>query len=531
MTSAQSRARRRLENLLTQEPRERFASVTTILRGLTRDTLLFSINGSHVQADFASGRFGEISQQPLSPAFEALARPLSIKVGSTIVVEIDAEARTKLRLAAFPSGVMALVCLEATDNTLVCAAIYESHAGGSLSADAITALQATARLANRASGDPAQGQDVNQMRNFYRKFSQSIHQCFWILDLDQSAVVAVSENFEDVWGAQRSILMSGGLTGFMSTVRPEDRDRVLADFHEHLESNFDLEFKILDRFNQTRWMRLRMTRFEDESATERRLALLIADDVTEKKQAEERERSQEAALVSRARALAVVDLASGVAHEINNPLTIIVGRAADLRRHLLTGAADVETQLQFIDKIQTTAIRISEIVRSLKSLARQNRGADFQTCDFTAMAREVADLSSELCKSRDVRLEIEPPPAHLAAEMNPTLVSQVILNLVNNALDAVDELAERWVKVDFSEDADSVYIGVTDSGSGIPIKIRSRIFDPFFTTKGPHQGTGLGLSLSMSIAAHHAGALRLDTLHAHTRFVLQIPKKQMKKAA
>ena len=110
--------------------------------------------------------------------------------------------------------------------------------------------------------------------------------------------------------------------------------------------------------------------------------------------------------------------------------------------------------------------------------------------------------------------------------MNSTLISQAILNLVNNALDAVSSLSDKWVSVDFVEDDDSVYIGVTDSGPGIPINIRSRIFDPFFTTKSPGKGTGLGLSLSMNIAAHHGGALRLDTLHKNTRFVLQLPKQK-----
>lgn len=497
--------------------------VSTFSRG--RDACVFSIGDGFIQVEKSSGRFEPFTSLP--KPFETLCHPLALKIGSAAVVEVDTDAREKLGLPHFPAGMLAVVVLQRSEHGLVCAAVFESRANGLLGPDEISAFQSVARL---VSGPAAPSREVTQTREFYRRFSHAIRQCFWIVDQDGARVLSVSDNFEEVWGASRSILTSGSLSGFMANVLPEDRDRVLSDFHTHLESEeFDLEFRVQDQQGEIRWMWLRMSRFEDETAD--RLLLMIADDITDKKQVEERERSQEVALVSKARALAVVDLASGVAHEINNPLTIIVGRAAELRRRILKGEATPENQIETIDKISNTALRIADIVKSLKSLARHDRGAGFQATAFAAIANEIADLSSERFKAHDVALEIVPPPDGLMAEINPTLISQAILNLANNALDAVSDLKERWVRVDFSDDDDSVYIGVTDSGSGIPIKIRSRIFDPFFTTKAPNKGTGLGLSLSMSIAAHHDGALRLDTLHAHTRFVLQIPKKQSIKAA
>jgi PAS domain S-box-containing protein len=522
-------------------PDAKIAQISSILSALTleKDSVIFTVTETFVQAELTTGRFNLLSHQPMSPAFESLCRPLSLKVGSAVVVEADQEARHKLGLTNFTDGTLAIVCLKQAGTVLTCAAIFESRQNGLLGPTAINALQSLARLVNiLPSRDVAPEvmpeimpdimSDVNRIRNFYRRFSQSIRQCFWIVDLESLRLLTVSENFEDVWGASRAILSQGSLSGFMANVLPEDRDRVLSDFHMHFETEFDLEFRILDQDGEIRWMWLRLSHFEEESAPSQRLVLMIADDITEKKQVEERVRSQEAALVSRARALAVVDLASGVAHEINNPLTIIVGRASDLRRRILKGEATQDIQLEAIDKIQATALRIADIVKSLKSLARQDRGAGFMAIDFASVARDVRDLSNERFKAQDVSLEIQAPPDLLMADMDPTLVSQVILNLINNAFDAVSDLKDKWVRVDFTEDTDSVYIGVTDSGSGIPIKNRSRIFDPFFTTKDPGKGTGLGLALSMSIAAHHEGALRLDTLHAHTRFVLQIPKKKAK---
>ncbi len=524
MSAWQLRSRKRLATVANDTPAiaSRFAPVFSILKPLTlgRDAMVFSVTGTFIQSELTSGRFDSSSRVPLSAAFEPLSRALSLKIGSAAVVEISDEARSRLKLPDFPDGSLALICLEATPQVLVCAAIFESRQNGSLSADAIQALQATARLGAGIQISTPPSTELAELRNFYRRFSQALRQCFWVSDLESGRVLTVSENFEDVWGAKRSILTTGP-TGFMANILPEDRDRVLSDFHTSLESELDLEFRVFAEdavADPIRWMRLRVTLFGDERL------LMIAEDISKKKKVEELERAREVSIVAQARALAVVDLASGVAHEINNPLTIIVGRASELKRRALAGPLDAGTMIEFTDKIQSTALRIADIVKSLKSLARQDRGQGFTSVSFATIASEVMDLSSERFRSQGVDLRIESPVRPLSADINSTLISQAILNLVNNALDAVSNLSDKWVSVDFTEDDDSVYIGITDSGAGIPINIRSRIFDPFFTTKSPGKGTGLGLSLSMNIAAHHDGALRLDTLHENTRFVLQLPK-------
>ena len=369
---------------------------------------------------------------------------------------------------------------------------------------------------------------VHETETFSSLLLHSIHQCYWLLDLDSRRVNRISENFETIWGAPMTILTHGGLSGFMTNVDPEDRDRILADFHNHLGERLDVEFRVVTQEGEKRWMWLRINPIQ-KSTGETHQLLFIATDVTDKKMEEERIRAKEAELVSRARALAVVDLASGVAHEINNPLTVIVGKCAELLRMIEKGQLDQAVVSETAERIQTTSIRISDIVKSLKALGRPNTTSVASSVSLERLAREVQDVASERFKVGGVRLEIETPPATMMADMNETLVSQLILNLVNNAYDAVQSFSEKWVKVEFSDDADSVYISVTDSGAGIPIKNRSRIFDPFFTTKPPGQGTGLGLSLATSIAAHHHGSIRLDTLSARTRFVFQLPKQSLVK--
>ncbi len=373
-------------------------------------------------------------------------------------------------------------------------------------------------------------EELSDLRSFYRHFSNSIKQCFWVLDLSTQRVLTVSENFESVWGASRSILTNGGLTGFMSSVSPDDKDRVLAEFHGKLGQELDTELRVIDQAGETRWLWLRGGPLTDEGGANR--MLLIADDVSEKKFEEEHVRQREVDLINRARALAVVDLASGVAHEINNPLTIIVGKAAEMKSKAKAGTLDAEATMAYAEKIQATSLRISDIVRSLKTLARQERADVFSSIPVSFVMNEVRDMCSERLRAAGIELQMpdEGIEESITLEMNATLVSQLILNLINNSFDAVQALETKWVRVEVADITDSVFFFVTDSGAGIPIKIRGRIFDPFFTTKGPDKGTGLGLSLSTSIAAHHHGTLRLDTMNSHTRFVLQLPKKHPKRS-
>lgn len=380
--------------------------------------------------------------------------------------------------------------------------------------------------------------EIAEVQQFYRQFSESIQQCFWVADIETGRPLIISDNFERVWGTKSNIL-SNGLTGFMMNVFPADRDRVLSDFYINLGKEFNSEFRVIGENNEVHWVWLRAFPTDDDLSLEKSTAakegqpqflakkiVLIADDITEKKVSEETLRSREADLVTRARMLAVSDLASGVAHEINNPLTVIVGKAAEIKR-LIDKPETVKTTIhELADKIQTTSIRISEIIKSLKSLSRNEKNVAIARTSLRKIFHEVRDLCGEKFKNSSTALDLSDLPEDLYAEMNSTMISQLILNLLNNAFDAVADMSERWVKVEYTENVDSVFIFVTDSGSGIPIKIRSRIFDPFFTTKEPGRGTGLGLSLAASIAAHHNGILRVDTMHPYTRFVLQLPKKQ-----
>jgi signal transduction histidine kinase len=103
-------------------------------------------------------------------------------------------------------------------------------------------------------------------------------------------------------------------------------------------------------------------------------------------------------------------------------------------------------------------------------------------------------------------------------------ISQILLNLLGNAYDAVEAAERRHVRITVDADAAQVHIAVTDSGPGIPAELRERIMEPFFTTKDVGRGTGLGLSLSRGLAELHGGDLALDATSVETRFILTLPR-------
>jgi C4-dicarboxylate-specific signal transduction histidine kinase len=145
----------------------------------------------------------------------------------------------------------------------------------------------------------------------------------------------------------------------------------------------------------------------------------------------------------------------------------------------------------------------------------------------------LSDIVSEtldLCHARfandDIKVYLAPLPPYWTVECRSSQISQVLLNLLNNAHDAILELKEKWIRVECADIGTAHTIRVTDSGTGIPPEVATKIMAPFFTTKPTGRGTGLGLSISSNILTDHGGWLIVDQEASNTSFVITIPKKQ-----
>jgi len=210
----------------------------------------------------------------------------------------------------------------------------------------------------------------------------------------------------------------------------------------------------------------------------------------------------QAQLIRAEKLSAVGELASGVAHEINNPLTTILGQS-----HLLLASGDVkEAARDRLNIIAEETSRAARIVQNLLMFARHYT-PERRPCSLADQVRRVLELKAYQLRQDDVeiRTEFKPCPPVYADEHQ---IQQVLLNLVQNAHQAMAKQAPPLILTVRVAPVDGgARIEVLDTGPGIPPDVLPKIFDPFFTTKPPGDGSGLGLSVSYGIISEHSGRL------------------------
>ena len=211
-------------------------------------------------------------------------------------------------------------------------------------------------------------------------------------------------------------------------------------------------------------------------------------------------RATQAQLVQSAKLAAIGELAANVAHEINNPMTSILGYAT----LMLEEGAEVASRTEYLKTIQSEALRIRETVRALLDFSRQR---DFTTerVDITQAVKDTLALIRRHAALSNIALEEKYDPDLPSVEVDVPQCKQVFLNLITNALDAMPNGGTLTVAA--ARDGEFVRIDFADTGAGIPAANFDKIFDPFFTTKPAIKGTGLGLSVSLGIIQSHGGTI------------------------
>lgn len=251
----------------------------------------------------------------------------------------------------------------------------------------------------------------------------------------------------------------------------------------------------------------------------------IGQDVGEKKRQEQLIKDQQARMISSAKLSSLGEMASGIAHEINNPLAIIKGKAYHILKKLEAGEVNNEFLIKEISKIEQNSLRIVKIIKGLRTFSRHGEGDPFQVVTFKSLLDDVLELCYERFKYQGVLLKTT---GDLSTDIlcQETQIAQVLLNLINNAYDAVSTMPDPWVEVNVYKGEEFIRISVTDSGHGITFEIAAKIMQPFFTTKEVGVGTGLGLSISKGIIEMHDGNFYLDHNCPNTRFVIELPIKK-----
>lgn len=274
------------------------------------------------------------------------------------------------------------------------------------------------------------------------------------------------------------------------------------------------------------WVDTTIVPFIDESTHKPYQYLAIRHDITALKEAQQIILEQQTKLVTASKLSALGEMAAAITHEINNPLGVILGRVEMLKNLINKNNTDQETLLRIVDTIEVTGKRIEKIVRSMRYYAHDNESEEFEFASVQEIIEQALDLCSDRFRNHSINLKLKIPKESIFIDCRPTQIFQVLLNLLNNAHDAIQNKENKWVELELINNQSDVRLIITDSGSGIPSNIQEKMFNPFFSTKEVQYGTGLGLSISSAIIKKHHGTLHFDDQHPFTRFVITLPKKQ-----
>ncbi|HEY8564487.1 MAG TPA: PAS domain-containing protein [Beijerinckiaceae bacterium] len=247
---------------------------------------------------------------------------------------------------------------------------------------------------------------------------------------------------------------------------------------------------------------------------------VFAMDVTDHKRAEEELARQREALHQSEKLAALGSLLAGVAHELNNPLSVVTTQSA-----LLEETTTDPKAVARAGKIRLAADRCARIVRSFLSIARR-KPPTRRAVDLREVVTGALDLTAYGLRASGVEVVLDWPPSLPRVWGDGDLLGQVFMNLFVNAEQAMQDFSgPRRLTVSAEAEGDRVRVRVADSGPGVPTDLRSRIFEPFFTTKAPGRGTGVGLSMCFGIVQSHSGTITLEeTPGGGATLVVSLPR-------
>lgn len=253
--------------------------------------------------------------------------------------------------------------------------------------------------------------------------------------------------------------------------------------------------------------------------------LSIRQDITALKDAEQLILDQQSKLVASSKLSALGELSAALTHEINNPLGVILGRAEMIKSLLEAPSPRLDSIRQMVEAIEVTGHRIEKIMKTVRALSHGGEAEPLQRVSVASLAEAALDIAGARLRNHGVRLELDLPNADRVIEGRSTEIFQILINLLNNAHDAVMSTPEPWVRLSSVDGDEGVRFSVTDSGPGIPAGVKEKLFQPFFTTKQIGVGTGLGLTISHSLAVRNGARLWLDETSPRTCFNLALPAR------
>ncbi|MEQ8691530.1 MAG: ATP-binding protein [Pseudomonadales bacterium] len=349
----------------------------------------------------------------------------------------------------------------------------------------------------------------------------------------QRTVLSIHGNCESLTGHAQKALSKNNFA-WSELTHGDDRDFVNSELQLSLAAGeaFDMQYRIVDKSGDEKWVRDRGRGVVDDTgkctavqgyiddisplrtaapgtqATSARVSSLLSqmDDITAYAKSQIEIGRQREQLAHADRLYTLGEMATGIAHEINQPLAAISLFAQAGNR--LLEAREYENLPEIFDKLSQHAHRAGTIVERIQNLARRNDHGR-KVADLNALTRDVVDLAEVDAQTSHIDVDLKCAPEPLKVNVDVVQIQQVTLNLIRNAVDAMralDYSHGNTIQVRVEELEDGFFqVSVSDSGGGVDQAVAESLFDPFLTTK--QAGLGMGLPISMAIITAHGGKL------------------------
>lgn len=340
---------------------------------------------------------------------------------------------------------------------------------------------------------------------------------------DQGTMVSANPATAELFGYERSELVGRNVSMLMPSPDHERHDRYIARYLETGEAKIigiGRDIVALRKDGTTFPARLSVSEFESHG---RRYFTGMLHDISERVDAEEQRRALFTEHAHTSRVIALGEMASGIAHEINQPLTAIVSFADASRRLIQTRRDDTDSLNRALRQISDQAQRAGDIIRRLRDFVKKKEPKRVPL-DVNELIMAAVEMTSHDAERNGISLTVDFGTSPLHALVDRLQIEQVVLNLIRNSIDSVNESGgqDGSIEVRSGLDDGMAVIAVSDNGVGIKASELASVFKPFYTTKG--KGTGLGLSISRSIAEAHDGELSLDADRERGAiFILRLP--------
>lgn len=288
------------------------------------------------------------------------------------------------------------------------------------------------------------------------------------------------------------------------------------------KDSFDIRYKLKSKEGFYIDVRSKAKVLLDDKGTPEKIVGIIWD-ISDEIKAFENAEIEKMKMINISKMATLGEMSSSIIHEINNPMAVILSNSEIIERYAEGKITDLNILKKSSASIKRMNERIIRIIRSIQAHTRDGSNDSFSPSSLCSIFQNVHDLTKPkfTCLSTEITFSV--PEEQLKISCRSVQIEQVLINLINNSIDAMEGQENKWIKVEHQPHKDHVVISVTDSGPGIPPDLQSKIMKPFFTTKERGKGTGLGLSISATIINEHKGEFNIDKSHPHTRFLIKLP--------